>query len=1546
MDCHGTDCKFEHNQTKSHLKHHIREGIPTKIQYSQIDLLPDRDDFVDPKLKSAFGGQVRAKKPLIFMPNAVMEKNDWVDGVMKYRVYLFGVLPCGSKTCVVLDNIDVHIDIMVPNGISARDYDDILRGQLTGKNIVFSGLSDISQFRLHGFQKQKRPYKRIHFNNLQERKKCIEFIATLNKQLKAAGKDKIETAADDLGRDNYYFPKVAREFRFSTADWNRFEQYEVLDASRVTTNCAYALKVNVGDFKKLSKNRRAEFLKPGHPLAKIIDRDPMLVGMWDIETHRTVQNGLVPTPADHDYTIFMMCSAYFHHYSDEALLEVCVVDQASNARKGIKLVVECGTELNVLDAHMEVVGRMAPDLTGAFNGGNFDWPLYREKLSRHGLLTKLKSKFSSLPPIKTGRYADSEESVARFCFRREQIKIDAETRHSLDCVADFPGMLDTDVLPVFLKMYPRAEVRKSASLNFFLAKNGLESKEDMPYKRMFRIYERALKLANMKSCHCGAAQNHCACCKEKIKDLDCKPLPGSKNMEMTEYSDELHDDLVDSQNHEKCCFCGKKPRNAADMADVGYYCVIDCVRPQQLYVKRTIVPDKRELSTMSYVSLYDSFYRADGMKVCNVIGSYCHKRQIAFSNARSDKTDSDKDHYPGAWVFPPNRGLHSDGWIEIEAILSDGTKIKKRMRCRPITGLDFASLYPSLMMAYNLSPDMVVYSKEEADKLADEGYSLHHIRPFDFERGAKKGATGNQHLTKEGWTVRHNGIFNPKKDSKSVSNYTKYEKHVFTVDGKEEFIKFPSAVGPSTQDKEKLEKIHASGEKVTRKVLYEPTYGRDALPGERMGIFSFIVKKLFDKRVPIKAEFVRLTKLKEEMELKKVRSITVKNADGSETIIDYKDVVFNLNKVESKQKALKILANTFYGKSGDYQAPIYELLVAAGITCAGQMNIKMVADFVQAKNYIVHYGDTDSIYVSCPDEIYAQCDKEYDESMAALAEEFEGVANVPEPSVDDERACEYKKRRVALRIKWWEAQVEITMRNMAILKEEVSDFLLTNNGTCFLNMAYEEVLHPTVLTGKKKYFGTAHVENINFYPEEVFIRGIDIVKQGQAKISKQLGEEFIREAISPENERELIDIAEDKIRKFYTVKLDPALFAQSAKYKPNKKNIPVLSFVARMREMQKKYAHDPIMAALYEPPEAGDKFEYVIVKKDLRYTLEGNKIDIKKGDQMEFVRVYRASQDTPNPMELDLNYYMKNSIVGLFARFIAYHPKFQPPAGTYNVEDKEQYGEMDSYCVNLAGKYLEALCDSITGFNKTVITQQGRDYRAIYSRANKKVRIDMATRYGGAGYVIHGLNVHNESNDPHAQSTRLIGQIKELAKDLAYAGCESSIGSAYIKLNGQSRHGLTVFRLKRLYNGDRELSISRHRVQLCDKKESQLVDKLYQVIPKAARIIHKYERGLISLIDDMRKVKFEDDVIIDDDELDRLNGLSEDDVETINDVYSLMIDIIAVYKVRAQVLATVGAIEVERARLVNESIEPRMNIRAVSREESTKAAIIPDYEWC
>lgn len=1768
-NCHAK-CQID---TKEHLLYHVKNNIPSKIKFAQIDILPTRKDFTDDKLRPMFERQIAAKKPIIFLPTSIYEKNDYVNGTPQYKVYMFGVIPCGTKTCVILDRIPVHIDIMVPTGVTARGYDDILRGQLITRDLKYTMMQDVNMFRLHGFQKAPRPYKRIFFNNLQDRKKLIEYIAQLNVINKNNGVALLETASDDSGFADYYFPKTAREYRFATADWNRFDKYEVLTG--ITTNGVICMRVAINDFHRLTTAQRAEYANLAHPLNKVIAYDPTMTAMWDIETWTAVQNGVVPSP-DSDYTITTICSTYYHHHSDDELLSACVCINETNAREGIKVVIECGTEINLLSAHMEVVGRMNPDITGAFNGGMFDWPMYRAKLKRAGLLVKLKSKFGSLPVGKN----DTEDSVMRWCFKSAQIKIDAETVHKLDCVANFPGMLDTDVLPVFLKMYPRAEVRKSASLNFFLAKNKLESKEDMPYKKMFKIYERSCKLMNIKSCHCGVAQTLCGCCKEIIPMIDCVPVD-PKAIDI-EYTTTLHPDLLrpktnvstlDSEGEvvtcnvttiradersESCCFCGKKPRNLQDMADVGYYCVVDCVRPQQLYVKRTIIPDKRELSNMSYVSLHDSFYRADGMKVCNLIGAYCHKRGVAFSNARVNKTKSDKDHYPGAWVFPPNRGLHSDGYIDVEITLPDGTKQIQRKRCRPITGLDFNSLYPSLMMTYNISPDMVVYVLEDALKLAAEGYTIHHIKPFKFERGEEKGKAENKHLVTEGWTVRHNGVFTPKQ----TTTHAKYVKTVcasFKVDGVDKTLKYPYKDGPSDEQKAVLADITPQ-----TKITYEPELGRERLPGEQMGIFPFIVKKLFDKRVPIKAEFVRLTKLVEHMDLKKVKSCEVNGVTFA-----YKDIVFKLNIIDAKQKALKVLANTFYGKSGDYSAAIYELLVAAGITCAGQENIKKVAEFVTNKGFTVQYGDsvtgdtpilcrtdsflgyktieelgtkwcrygdkeestcnaevwsdqgwtkinrvirhytdktiyrvithtgcvdvtsdhslldvnankikptdviqgtellhkqlpkpscdgylsttegitklvmsecrkrygddklsqanfyqlccdnniqpiidyngnvgidtivdtsrcnvqniinlgsteqyvydletanhhfsagigelvvhnTDSCYISCPDDIYTDCDKEYADRMTVVNNEFMDIAKVPDPVTQQEIA--FKKARTDARIAWWTKQVDITMELMKSLKIEVSDFLLADNHTCFLNMAYEEVGYPTVLCGKKKYFMTPHVEQINFYPKEVFIKGIDIVKQGQALISKQLGEEFIREAISPENEREMLEIAEDKIRKFYKTKLDPALFALIARYKPDKKNVPVLSFVARMRELITRIGNDDSanaqhLKALYEPPEAGDKFEYIVVKKEQQYTLKGTKIELKKGDIMEFLRAYKASQSDAQPMEIGLDYYMKGQVIGIFSRFIAYHPRFQPPAGMYDINDKEEYKLMDKYCVAQATKYLEGICDSITGMDRTAINKQGRDYRKAFTKCDKQIRRDISSKYGSMGIIMHDLNI---SAGPVPHSTQIVNQMKEIAAVYAMKTTELKTGVDYMELNDQ-REGPSAFILRRIFIGDRVGNISHQRVMLCNRRETTITDKLYQLMGPMSAIVSKYGKNVVSIINDARRLEVglekttveppivvdpaTDDVKLLESDLNLLTTFAEHEVATIKAVFELLLELISVNRLKANVLRIVAAIELTKAKIVNAAIEPVFDHRAAARAESVKAEVIPEYDW-
>lgn len=1517
--CDGVNCRFDKNVTREHLLSHIRSSISTTICYEQIDLLPRRADLIDVTIGDAFRKQVEQSKPIIFMPNSIVEKNIWSGGANKYHVYIFGILPCGSKTLCVLKNIPVFFDVMVPPGYTIEQTKSTIRGAMNANKINFTSVTDLSMTQMHEFHTSPSTYVRIHFDNLKDRKDAIQQIEKDNVLREANNNPIFTTASDDLGSGEYYYNKVAREYQFFTADWNRIDKYEQTNASY----CQYNFEVDINDYKPLDEARRNQYKSVGI-LKDVIDKDPLLVKQWDIETYSNKPDGSAPD-VDDEYDIFNICNVYFHHWSTKSLYRECIILNKTAPREGMDVVIECKTEKELLRANYESMGRLQPDVTSAFNGSAFDWPLYIEKLKRNSLLCDFKRNVSMFPPS-GGRYADTEQSVAKWCFQSKDIKIDAENTLTLKAVANIPGILDIDVSPIFVKLYPRAEVRRVASLNFYLVKNKIATKEDMPYKRMFRIYKRSQQLKDIHACHCGDMTS-CACCNEWHADLDYKPSTDATKMELIKYSNELYDELV-RDGKPLCCHCGKRNINARDMADIGYYCTIDCIRPQELCVKRMIMADKRELSNLSFVSLSDSFYRADGMKVRNFFGKICYDRGIAFSNRTKSLSDDDKPKYPGAWVFVPNRGLHASGKVMAYVMNPDGTVERRLVQCRPITGLDFSSLYPSIMMTNNYSPDRIVKTKEEAERLANLGYTIHHIEPFEYTQNERT-------HTMEGWCVRHNGILN-NENAKIVDCYEKIVTIDYEIDGQKQSI-VHGIDGPSEEQKALLEQL--GNVKTTRRVKYEPVLGRDALSNESMGVLPFMAKKLFDMRVPIKKKFVHYGECLEELKNSGRKTMEV---EGS--MMNAHDIEFNMNKVDAKQKALKVLVNTSYGESGNFRSPIYQLLVAAGITTAGQKYIKSAADFVMKKGYIVHYGDTDSIYITCPDALFAECDQVYENAMSALATEFDGVANVPEPKTESE--IEYKRRRVEIRRIWWTKQVEITMKTINSLREEVVDHFMKLTNTLFLVMAYEEVLFPSVLAGKKKYYGNDHLKEINFDkgcgPNEHFVKGIDVVKQGQAPITKDLGYKFMQLSILPENELELIDLAIAQVRSFYSRKHDIEKFVLNGRYKPNKKNVPVQTFVRRMNE---KFAEelDALMKTLYTPPEPGDKFEYIIAKKNVQFTLQGRRIEVKKGDQMEYINIYKASQDLANPLEIDLNYYMKSFIIGLFARFIAYHPNFQPEEGIYDLNDKEGYKSFDQYCIKQAAKFLEQLCDEITGYNRDELTQTGRDYRSIYGHASKQLNNDLAIKYGTKSYLFR-FDLHgDETTENLAISTRIIKQMQAFAT--ACANKDDS-GKQFIEALGDR---MTIYEASRLLRGySKNIGIIAMHINIYNEAEKKLIGKLYDSIGKIIEINQRYEKNVINLIEDMRKVKFDKKIALTDEELVKINGLTDAERSSIDIVYNMFIELISINTARESSKNILRSVESCRVKLINDVSDPGINIRRESRNDAKKFAqldIIPEYSW-
>src|SRR3954447_5011199 len=121
-------------------------------------------------------------------------------------------------------------------------------------------------------------------------------------------------------------------------------------------------------------------------------------------------------------------------------------------------------------------------------------------------------------------------------------------------------------------------------------------------------------------------------------------------------------------------------------------------------LKHNTINKYREVAFVAFLSLFDAYYFTRGMKVCNLLSANAWQREILTSMISSQQTETGK--CPGAYVFSPVKNLENR---------------------HPVTSLDFASLYPSLIMTYNLSPNKIILSQEHVESVEQSDKKLHKI---------------------------------------------------------------------------------------------------------------------------------------------------------------------------------------------------------------------------------------------------------------------------------------------------------------------------------------------------------------------------------------------------------------------------------------------------------------------------------------------------------------------------------------------------------------------------------------------------------------------------------------------------------------------------------------------------------------------------------------------------------------------------------------------------------------------------------------------------
>jgi DNA polymerase elongation subunit (family B) len=758
--------------------------------------IKSRNDFIDPDLTNELVSKIGKTEPLEFLPINVSDQNlPLTNGKFQTRSYtlvLFGIFPNGQRAIVLIDDIVPYFTVEVPIGKSPADIrSEIMQEMMNKPRFKITDL-DFEEFKarpLIGYHLEKR-YVKISSPKLAIRNATITAARSLG----------YSTFHDD---SMFYYRVFARDNQKSICSWVTISNYEVTRLDDFFKEPVFRVKSQ--NYTNISDD--------------IINKTPHLVNdktlVMTFDTENYTDTAKLPNPENLSDTMPIISATFHWRYDDNALYKVSCVKypcyRFGEIKEEVKEDVEENIhdyqavydpsdweslgEYNVLMNIATIIQNMKPDIIIGFNSSDFDWKwiitrMFQYSFERRVLIPDfdivvnkekrlLEHTIQMMDEFKPSTFANNTfyngyklRGISWAAFRNKKlrgrkiiqdgkevthiedpvvndylteicpiyqkmiIKLTADT-NVIEYAMQTTSCMSIDVRTVCRQAFPTSD---KTSLSYYLELMNLKGKEDMPIARLFGIIERMDKM----------------------------------------YAEWFTRKFT--QDEVNAFFLLQ-----AEFDDAIRYCVTDAYRCQQLLLKLNVIQDRRAKCQISFTSLADGVFRADGMKVQNLVYACAAEKNYQVSSRAPNRENMGK--YGGALVLDPIKGLHINKpnieerirkaenyqnqdkgsrqnsllkpphteWLEVKnnddfirlfkdiiykdslsghpsIVTNSDEKTVSRVISlfeeakftlsenhikaivefasermgRPVTGLDFSSLYPSIIMAKNLSPEKII----------------------------------------------------------------------------------------------------------------------------------------------------------------------------------------------------------------------------------------------------------------------------------------------------------------------------------------------------------------------------------------------------------------------------------------------------------------------------------------------------------------------------------------------------------------------------------------------------------------------------------------------------------------------------------------------------------------------------------------------------------------------------------------------------------------------------------------------------------------------